>query len=214
MLVASDLTTAQSADGKYSAIMSMGVSRSSMAGDKSFSVNGMVWSTLDQFAISGSFTNLKFDNGKLNSVHSYGTAVANLKGTWMLLNSYTYVKPDPKIGTYGLNAGLITLLNDAADGGKEISVSSSVVAFWTKPYQYSRKITISPQVFVMSSPLSYMPSSGVTTINRHFGFLVGSSFDYKLSKRFGFSFNYKLNTNTAPGSPILHNFLIGSRLVL
>jgi hypothetical protein len=46
------------------------------------------------------------------------------------------------------------------------------------------------------------------------GFLLGSSFDYKLSKRFGFSFNYKLNGNTKPGSPFLHNFLIGSRMML
>ena len=214
MLMASDLTTAQSFDGRFSMIFSLGVSRSSMAGDKSFGVNGMIWSTLDQFAVSSSYTNLKFSEGKLNSVHSYGATVANLKGTWMLLTTYTYVKPDPKIGTYGINVGSISLLNNSADGGKEVSVATSVVGFWTKPFQYGRKVTLSPQVFVMSSPISYMPSTSVTTINRHFGFLLGSSFDYKISKRFGFSFNYKVNVNTAPGSPILHNFLIGSRMML
>ena len=66
----------------------------------------------------------------------------------------------------------------------------------------------------MSSPISYTPDLGKSTINRHFGFLIGSSLDYKLSKRFGLSLNYKANLNTAPGSQVLHNFLIGSRMML
>jgi hypothetical protein len=56
--------------------------------------------------------------------------------------------------------------------------------------------------------------TGETNVSRQFGFLVGSSIDYKITKRFGFSFNYKLNLNTAPGSPVLNNFLIGSRVML
>jgi hypothetical protein len=91
---------------------------------------------------------------------------------------------------------------------------SSAVVFWTKPYQYSKKLTYSPQVFMMSSPLAYNNMAGTTTVNRHFGALVGVSIDYKLSKRFGFSFNYKLNMNTQPGSVFTNNFLIGSRMML
>ncbi len=45
-------------------------------------------------------------------------------------------------------------------------------------------------------------------------FLLGSSFDYKISKRFGFSFNYKLNVNTQPGQKFTNNFLIGTRMML
>ena len=51
-------------------------------------------------------------------------------------------------------------------------------------------------------------------MGKDFGFLVGTSVDYKLSKKFGLSFNYKINTSTASGAPILSNFLIGSRLML
>ena len=93
-------------------------------------------------------------------------------------------------------------------------MASSAIAFWTKPYQYSKKLTVSPQVFTMFSPISWNSVNGETTVNRHMGFLLGSSFDYKLSKRFGFSFNYRLNGSTKPGSPFLSNFLIGSRMML
>jgi hypothetical protein len=89
-----------------------------------------------------------------------------------------------------------------------------VVGFLTKPFQYNKKITLSPQIFVMSSPISYKPSVGSTVINRDLGFLIGSSFDYKISKRFGFSLNYKSNISTTQGIGVLHNFLVGSRMIL
>jgi hypothetical protein len=96
----------------------------------------------------------------------------------------------------------------------DYSLITSAVVFWTKPYQYSKKITLSPQVFIMTSPLSYNTFTGNTLVNRHAGFLLGTSIDYKISKRFGFGLNYKFSGSTAKETPILHNFLIGSRLIL
>ena len=66
----------------------------------------------------------------------------------------------------------------------------------------------------MYSPIGYNTFTGNSAVGRHFGFLVGSSFDYKISKRFGFSFNYKLNLNTMPGTKFTNMFLIGSRMIL
>ena len=148
----------------------------------------------------------------------------------MNLLGYTWIKPTQKRGVFGYNLGLINLLiknqeNKIVTGGYtkmdfsngklyDYNMSTSVVAFWTKPYQYSKKLTISPQVFTMFAPLSYNTVAGSTTVNRHMGFLLGSSFDYKISKRFGLSINYKLSGNTTPGSPFLSNVLIGSRMIL
>jgi hypothetical protein len=93
-------------------------------------------------------------------------------------------------------------------------MASSAIVFWTKPYQYSKKLTISPQVFTMFAPISWNAKTNVSTVNRHMGFLLGAAFDYKISKRFGFSFNYKMSGNTKPNSDFLSNFLVGSRMVL
>ena len=132
----------------------------------------------------------------------------------MALVGYTWIKPHPKFGTYGYNVGLVNLFLKGTELKFDYSMSVSSVVFWTKPYQYSKKLTISPQVFLMSSPISYNAFTGNSAVNRHAGFLLGSSFDYKLSKRFGFSFNYKMNGSTQPNSPLLHMFLIGSRVML
>ncbi len=184
-------------------------------GDVSYSANAMIWSTLNQFALSGGYTKMDLSNGKLKAIHSYGVTGAYLNGNLMSLVGYTYIKPNPKYGTYGYNVGLINLfLKNQETNRYSQSMMSSFVAFWTKPFQYSKKLTFSPQVFVMNSPLGYNLETNMSSINKHFGFLVGSSIDYKITKRFGFSFNYKLNMNTQPGMRFTNNFLIGSRMLL
>jgi hypothetical protein len=215
MLIASDLTTTQSPDGKYNVMVSTGISKASMMGDKMVSANVMVWSSLTQFALSSSFTKMDFSDGKLNAIHSYSVTSAYLDGNWMGLAGYTHIIPNPKHGTYGYNISTIHLLLKNATRNKfELNLSTSIVAFWTKPYQYSKKLVISPQLFIMSSPIVFNSQNNTTSVNRNIGYLVGSSFDYKISKRFGFSFNYKLMGSSERETKILNNFLIGSRIML
>ena len=214
MLLASDLTTGQGADGKYSAAITLGISKSSAIGNESWSLTSMIYSNLQQFVVGGGYTKMDFESGKLNAIHSYSTAFAYLSGNYMNLVGYTYIKPHPKYGTFGYNLSVINLFLVNSSGKFDYNMSTSAVAFWTKPYQYSNKLTISPQVFLMNAPIAWNPKTGQTLVNRNFSFLLGSSFDYKISKRFGFSFNYKLSSSTQKGSPILHNFLIGSRVML
>jgi len=205
-------------------IISLGVSKTSAIGNESWSATGLIWRSLKQFAFGGGYTKMDFSGGKLNSIHSYSVTTAYLEGNFMAMGGYTYIKPHPKFGTYGYNLGVISLflkdekiINPKSQEKKTIyntSLTTSAVVFWTKPYQYNTKITISPQMFLMNSPLLWNSKTGVTTVDRNFGFLLGSSFDYRISKRFGFSFNYKLSGSTLKGAPILNNFLIGSRVML
>jgi len=214
-LLASDITVAEASVGKYLASISLGISKSSMAGDESYSAGLVVNSNLSSIVTTGGYTKMAMTkDGQLDAIHSYGTAFAYLAGNYMNLLGYTWIKPTPKKGTFGYNVGVINLFLKNDNGGFDYNMASSAIAFWTKPYVYSKKLTISPQVFTMFSPLSWNSVTGVSTVNRHMGFLIGSSFDYKLSKRFGLSFNYKLSGNTKPNSDFLSNFLIGSRMVL
>ncbi len=214
MLLASDLSTIQSPDGRWLQSATIGISKASMAGDESYSATTVVMSDLKTFILGGGYTKLDFSEGKLKTIHSYSSAFAYLNGTYMNLLGYTNIKPTEKYGVIGYNLGVINLLIKDEVGKYGYSVSTSAVGFWTKPYQYSKKLTISPQVFTMLSPIAYNTVTNTTTVNRNIGFLLGSSFDYKISKRFGFSINYKLSGNTAAGSPFLSNILIGSRMIL
>jgi hypothetical protein len=215
-LLASDISVMEATPGSFLASISMGLSKSSLAGDVSYSAGLMVNSNLSSIVMTGGITKMGMtDDGQLDAIHSYGTGIAYLGGNYMNLLGYTYIKPTAKKGTYGYNVGVINLLlkNDET-GGFEYNMATSAIVFWTKPYQYNKKLTISPQVFTMFAPISYNSATGVTTVNRHMGFLLGAAFDYKISKRFGFSANYKMSGNTKAFSDFLSNFQIGSRMVL
>jgi hypothetical protein len=195
--------------------ISIGVSQSSMAGDKSYSATSVIFANLKQFVLSGGYTKMDFSEGKLNAINSYSVTTAYLDKNLMEMVAYTWIKPHPKYGTYGYNVGVIALLlQNENKTGYNLNLNSSLVTFWTKPYQTSKKLTVSPQVFLMFAPIAYNAVSGATMVNRNMGFLIGSSFDYKISKRFALSFNYKLSGNTMEGAPLLSNFLIGSRVAL
>jgi len=215
-LLASDLSVMEATPGSFLASISLGLSKSSLAGDVSYSAGLMVNSNLSSIVLTGGITKMGLtEDGQLDAIHSYGTGIAYLGGNYMNLLGYTYIKPTAKKGTYGYNVGVINLFLKNDETGKfEYNMASSAIVFWTKPYQYNKKLTISPQVFTMFAPISYNSASGVTTVNRHMGFLLGAAFDYKISKRFGFSANYKLSGNTKPFSDFLNNFQIGSRMIL
>jgi len=90
---------------------------------------------------------------------------------------------------------------------------TSATAFWTKPYQINLKTTLSPGVFIMSSPYAYSTALG-NNWNYNVNGLIGCGYSYKLTKRFGLNLDYKAMISTIPGSPILSFFLIGSKLSL
>jgi hypothetical protein len=214
MLVSADLAATQDMEGRYAALASFGISKSSLMGDKSYSATALVWSTLDQYAISGGMTKMDFDEGKLKGIHSYSVTAAYLKGTLMQMLGYTYVKPHPKLGTYGYNVGLIALqIKNPITQRYNLNLLTSFVAFWTKPYQINRKTTISPQIFYMNSPISYNPSTQSTLVTTTPGFVLGSGYDFRLSKRFAFSAAYRAVISLEPKFILMNNFQIGSKMV-
>jgi hypothetical protein len=110
--------------------------------------------------------------------------------------------------------GVITLMmQNAMTGGYDVSLSSSLVGFWMKPFPYSRKVTLTPQVFLMQSPLAWNTVTGGSTVSRTPGAMVGLGYDYKLSKRFGFSASYKAAMSFTPEFSLLNNIQIGSKMI-
>jgi hypothetical protein len=69
--------------------------------------------------------------------------------------------------------------------------ASSIVLFGMKPIQYSKRLGITPEVFLMSSPLSYSSKSSDLTAASQLSYIFGSSFDISVSKRFKLALNVK-----------------------
>ena len=212
IIVSSDLTSAQNLDKSFTGIANIGMSRSSLLGTSSWGVTGMVWFNLKQFAINSRYTMIKMNTkGTLKFVHNVNLTGAYSYGNIFSFLGYSMIINAKKWGITGFNVSgaLVKMPED-----KNLFISPSVTGFYTKPFTANKKLTISPEIYLISTPVVYSSIDKVTVTDRTFSMFLGSGFDYQISKRFKFNANYKLNLSTNPEFPILSFFLIGSKVNL
>lgn len=213
LIVSSDFTTAQNLDKSFTPILNLSMSQSSMTGASSWGLTSMIWFNFKQFALSGKYTKINFSkNGKLKWVHNINLTGVYSYGNIIGFVGYSGILNAGKWGVTGFNtSAAITKINGEE---KNTFISPSFTAFYTKPFKSGKRLTISPELYIISTPLIYSSKEKVTTTDRTFSAFVGSGFDYQLTKRFKFNMNYKANLSTNPDFPILSFFLIGSKINL
>ena len=212
MLVQSDLTTAQNLNGSFTPILNLGLSQSSMTGASSWGLTGMIWMNFKQFALSGRYTKMQFSkSGALRYIHNFSMTGVYSYGNLIGFVGYSGIINLNKYGVTGFNVSASGAL---ISENKSSFFSPTITAFYTKPFTKGKKLTISPELYIMSTPLIYSAQDRVTSTDRTFAAFIGSGFDYKITKRFKFNFNYKLNVSTNTEIPMLSFFLIGSKVNL
>ncbi len=212
IIVSSDLTSAQNLDRSFTGIINVGMSQSSMTGTASWGVTSMIWFNLKQFALNGRYTKIHFsNNGKLKWVHNINATALYSYGNYMGFIGYSSILNAGKWGITGMNvSGMITKVTDE----KNLFISPSITAFYTRPFKTGKKLTVSPELYIISTPLVYSSFDKVTVGDRTFSGFLGSGFDYQLTRKFKINANYKANLSTNPEFPVLSFFLIGSKINL
>jgi hypothetical protein len=213
MIISSDFTTAQNLDKSFTPILNLSMSQSSMTGMSSWGLTSMIWFNFKQFALSGKYTKINFSkNGKLKWVHNINLTSVYSYGNIIGFVGYSGILNAGKWGVTGFNtSAAMTLITGDQ---KNTFISPSITAFYTKPFTTGKRFTISPELYIISTPLIYSTKEKITTTDRTFSAFIGSGFDYQLTKRFKFNMNYKANMSTNPDFPILSFFLIGSKINL
>jgi len=212
VIISSDLTNAQNLDRSYTGIINVGMSQSSMTGTSSWGVNSMIWFNFKQFALTGRYTKIHYSkthklklihNVNLTGVYSYGNILGFL--------GYSAILNAGKFGITGINvSGAVTKTPDDVN----LFMSPSATAFYTKPFKVGKRLILSPELYVISTPLIYSSVDKVSVSDRTFSAFIGTGVDYQISKRFKVNMNYKLNMSTNPEFPVLSFFLIGSKINL
>ena len=212
VIVSSDLTSAQNLDKSFTGIINVGMSQSSLTGTASWGVTSMIWFNFKQFALSGRYSKIHFSkNGKLKLIHNMNLTGVYSYGNYLGFLGYSAIL---NAGKWGITGGNISAASTKTPDDGNIFISPSITAFYTKPFQANKRLLISPEIYIISTPLVYSSVDKVTVTDRTFSAFVGTGFDYQLSKRFKFNLNYKLNMSTNPEFPILSFFLIGSKVNL
>jgi hypothetical protein len=213
LIVSSDFTTAQNLDKSFTPILNLSMSQSSMTGMSSWGLTSMIWFNFKQFALSGKYTKISFSkDGKLKWIHNVNLTGVYSYGNIIGFLGYSGILNAGKWGVTGFNvSGAMTLVTGEE---KNTFLSPSITAFYTKPFKGNKRLTISPELYLISSPLIYSTKEKVTTTDRTFSAFIGSGFDYQITRRFKLNINYKANLSTNPEFPILSFFLIGSKINL
>jgi hypothetical protein len=222
VLIAANFMTMQNLDGSFNQVASFGLSKSSLTGATSYSANAMVWSNLKQFSVSLSKSSILFN---------YDKKIPVMVGNEVL--GYTYVRGtiykitgvnitamlmfNTKVLSIGMNDVFLLkkgMVFGYAIGGtfinmdKDIMVSPSLTAFITRPFNFKRYV-ISPMVALSSSPVSY--TNDKITFSKYLSYIVGSNFDFNLTKRF--KANIGITTmNSTQDIPMTYAITIGSKI--
>ena len=209
ILFNSDLTAGQTMDNSVQLVVTSGISQSSMAGDVSWGLTGMVWSNLQQFALSGRYTKMNFDNGKLSKIDNTGATIVHAFGNTFGFITYAQIYPLGKWGVTGVNATLSIQKTD-----KQFSTTHSLLVFYTKPFIINRKLTISPDLYISGSPVTYGIKDNTFQVSEDMMFLTGFNMDYSITKRFKFNTGLKTSLSTNPSIPMLLFAVVGSKINL
>ena len=140
---------------------------------------------LNMVALSARYSVAEFSNGELLGANSYSVSTVYSGGNLIYMGAYSYVAMKAPY-VYGYNLALI-----ATKVQSQTLLMSSVVLFGMKAIPYSRRISFTPELFIMNSPTSYITGTDALVNNSKLSFIVGNSFDIALSKRFRISANIK-----------------------
>ena len=209
ILFNSDLTAGQTLDNSVQLIVTSGISQTSMAGDVSWGLTGMVWSNLQQFALSGRYTKMNFDEGKLYRIDNTGATVVHAFGNTFGFLTYAQIYPLGKWGVTGVNATVSIQKSE-----QQFTTTHSLLVFYTKPFTVNRRLTISPDLYISGSPVTYGIKDNTFSVSEDMMFLTGFNMDYSITKRFKFNTGLKTSLSTNPSIPMLFFAVVGSKINL
>ena len=219
ILIAANYMTMQNLDGSFNQVASFGLSKSSLTGADSYNANAMIWSNLKQFSVSLSKSSILFNYDKKvpikigNEILGYTYVrgsiykITGVNITAMLMFNTTVLS----IGmsdVFLLKKGIVF---GYAIGGNVINmntVSPMLTTFITKPFAFKR-YTVSPMLALSSSPVTY--ANNKITFSQYLTYIVGSNFDFNLTKRF--KANLGITTmNSTQDIPMTYAITIGSKI--
>ena len=238
--VKADMMAMQSLLGSYDVVMATGASQTSLFGDETFGLNGMIWSNFRQFALTASYSkvNMKIPllttlhhgdhthygvdgkassksptippTPKVGSINAFSLGYSNNFGNGTIVLSANRMKPMGKWGTAGIG---FSMANMFGEGKYQMSVIGYNVLY-TNIVNINDRITYAPAIIWTQSP--YM--GGFDLQNDLKGTTIGgmgilaNSFTLRLTRRFTINTGWTVIKSTMNGMPLINSFMIGSKL--
>jgi len=214
-IVVANVSSMENLLGSFDVAMTLGVSRSSLRGDKTYALNSMIWSNLKQYMLMVNFSKVFFVKGIPKYVYSTSLMGSRMYSTLTAGSNHSIVRLGKKGSVIGISAGATSIFLNYQVSKEGIYLDTSLLSisltgFYTKSYNFER-FSLSPMV-AFSLPLHMQDLYSNTTIeNKDIAVITGVSGNYALSKRFVLNLGVNVSSNTNKEIKSLLSFTIGSR---
>jgi len=186
--------------GGWLQALSLGGGRTSLNGVYSYGGNGFVTTDGSQYGISG-----YVGKGNDNVFLSF-TQIGNNRTT-----TATYIKLYKGKWNKGFGFNMSSTFSQLTDTMPPMHTGApSIMIFLNRTYG-TGKFTITPDVLLSYSHMYWDMGLGNQKVDPTFNALVGTSFGYKISKKFILLLAYRGNINTNPKFGLMNNISIGNK---
>tara|TARA_B100000900_G_scaffold260954_1_gene222439 strand:+ start:227 stop:1975 length:1749 start_codon:yes stop_codon:yes gene_type:complete len=217
-IVTANAMSQQLPTGEFQQAVTFGISQSSLLGDKTYGLNAMVYDNLNQFMLNANYSKVHInDEGRINRVYSASVGAMKMFTTFMgmMNHSMTFLGKKGSVAGIALGTSLTSNNVDVIDGNiyfDNTFLGVSLTSFYTKSFQLTDKIGVSPMLAVSSPFMMFDMYKHTTMWNKDVMIIAGSGFTYKLTQRFGINVGANIIESTAEEFPTMKTFTIGGRL--
>lgn len=217
-----DALTTQSPLGFYSYVLNLGVSQSSIFGDKTYTGNLMVWDNMNQVSLSGGITKVHLNrNYQVKFISSNTLNYSRNFKTNVIMYSTTQLKPLGKYGTVGMGASFGTVFEHKTF---DETTMFSYMGLYTNSFQLGKRITYSPALIFLQTPLmstnggfgthglDFHYTNELVGQRIHFMGVLSNSFTVQLTQRFSFNVAWTLIKSSDNQIPTMNSFMVGAKL--
>jgi len=235
-----DMMVNQALLGNYDAVISFGVTQSSIFGDVTYGATAMIYSNLKQFALNGSYTKVhmqKFNvsqlihqdhshyakgsvvttkdpitppQPKVSSITSASVGYMNNFGNGTIVASVNKLKPMGKWGTAGVGVSMVNMFGE----GKYQMTMLGYNLLYTNMVMISPRIQYTPAFIWTQSPyMGRFDLQNQLKGTRIDGMVIlANSFTLQLTRRFSVNVGATFIKSTNPIIPLIKSFMIGTKL--
>ena len=217
-IVTANAMSQQLPTGEFQQAVTFGISQSSLMGTETYGLNAMVYDNLQQYMLTANFSKVHINKeGRVSRVYSASLGAMKMFTTYitMMNHSMTFLGKKGSVAGIALGTSLTANEVDVIDGAIFLDnqfLGVSLTGFYTKSFQLTDKIGISPMLAVSSPFMMFDMFKHNTMWNSDLMIIAGSGFSYKLTQRFGINVGVNIIESTAPEFPTMKTFTIGGRL--
>lgn len=217
-IVTANAMSQQLPTGEFQQAVTFGISQSSLMGDKTYGLNAMVYDNLQQFMLTANYSKVHVnDEGRVDRVYSASVGGMKMFTTVMAMmnHSMTFLGKKGSVAGVAFGTSLTTNNVDVVEGLVYFDnqfLGASLTGFYTKSFQLTDKIGVSPMLAASSPFMQYDMFKRTTVWNKDLMIIAGSNFSYRLTQRFGLNVGVNIIESTAINFPTMKTFTIGGRL--